>query len=141
MHLCDSCAKKNKDFDFNFPFSFQSIFTGLMGSTQEGKQDIKNISCHKCGLTYKKFMQLGKFGCADCYETFETDIDSLLKGIHGHNGHKGKIPIKTDNKIVQRKAIETLRTELDEAIANEDFERAAILRDEIKKISSKIDEL
>jgi len=139
MHLCDSCAKKNNDLDFEFPFSFQKIFTGLIGSMQEGKEEIKNISCPQCGLTYKKFMEIGRFGCSQCYETFREDVDSLLKGIHGHNEHKGKIPTKINSQTIQKKAIESLRNELEESIVKEDFERAAFLRDEIKKLKSKID--
>ncbi len=140
MHLCDSCAKKNNDLDFDFPFSFQKIFTGLIGPIQEGKQEIKNISCPKCGLTYKKFMEVGKFGCGECYKTFKEDVDSLLKGIHGHNEHKGKIPTKANGIIIQNKVIESLKTELEESIVKEDFERAAFLRDEIKKLKSRTDD-
>lgn len=139
MHLCDSCAKKNNDLDFEFPFSFQKIFTGLIGTMQEGKQEIKNISCPKCGLTYKKFMEIGKFGCAECYKAFKEDVDALLRGIHGHNEHKGKIPKKINSKISQENKIESLRADLEESIIKEDFERAAFLRDEIKKLKSTTD--
>ncbi|WP_353094292.1 UvrB/UvrC motif-containing protein [Tissierella praeacuta] len=139
MHLCDSCAKKNNDLDFDFPFSFQKIFTGLIGPIQEGKQEIENITCPQCGLTYKKFMEVGKFGCAECYETFREDVDSLLKGIHGHNEHNGKVPMRTNSRTIQKKAIESLRIQLEESIVKEDFERAAFLRDEIKKLKSNTD--
>ncbi|WP_312907616.1 UvrB/UvrC motif-containing protein [Tissierella praeacuta] len=141
MHLCDSCAKKNNDldFDFDFPFSFQKIFTGLIGSIQEGKEEVKNIVCSECGLTYKKFMEIGRFGCANCYETFREDVDSLLKGIHGHNEHIGKVPTKASDRAIQKKAMESLKIQLEESIVKEDFERAAFLRDEIKKLKSKTD--
>lgn len=137
-HLCDSCAKENNDLDFDLPFSFQKLFTGLIGSIPEGQDVIKNITC-KCGLTYKKFMEIGKFGCAQCYETFKEDVDSLLQGIHGHNEHRGKVPSRNRSKILQKRAMETLRVELEEAVGKEDFERAAVLRDEIKKIKEKFD--
>ena len=137
-HLCDSCAKKKNDFDLDFPFPFQKIFTGLIGSVQEGQQEFKNITCPKCGLTYKKFLEAGRFGCDRCYEAFEEDVESLVKGIHGHTEHKGKIPAGASNKIQHKKAIDSLRKELEESIVKEDFERAAFLRDEIKRLSCNI---
>jgi protein arginine kinase activator len=137
-HICDSCAKKNKDLDFEIPFPFQKIFTGLMDSKQH--QNIKDISCG-CGLTYGKFMEDGKFGCADCFEVFQDDVESLLKGIHGHSEHKGKVPKRAKNKILQRRTIGTLRSEMEESIEDEDFEKAALLRDEIKRIQEEIDKI
>lgn len=138
IHLCSSCAKENKDLEFNFdfPFSFQKLFTGLIDSVQDKGEQEKDITC-ECGLTYKEFLESGKFGCAKCYDTFSGDMDSLLKGIHGHNRHEGKIPSGTKDKMLQKRAIESLKSELEQSIKIEDFERAAYLRDEIKKLREK----
>jgi len=138
-HLCDLCAKNNNDLDFDLPFSFQKIFTGLIDSIQEGQAKVKNISCPKCGLTYERFMKNGKFGCSNCYEVFKEDVESLLKGIHGHNEHNGKIPKRANKSILQKREIETLRIDLQNAIEDEDFEKAALLRDEIKIIKDNLD--
>lgn len=137
-HLCEACAKEKNEFDFELPFSFQKLFTGLISPMEEEKQEIKNIVCPGCGLTYSKFMEIGKFGCGECYETFRADVKSLLKGIHGHSEHKGKTSKDFSQIISQRKEIEALKVELEESIDKEDFERAAYLRDEIKKIKGKI---
>lgn len=142
-HLCDSCAKDNKDFDFDFPFPLHKIFTGLLeisvGDEKEEPQ-FKKINCPECGLDYKRFMDTGKFGCAYCYKVFREDISILVKNIHGHSEHVGKIPIKSGGKILHKREVETLKKELDESIKVEDFETAAIIRDEIKKITLKIDQ-
>lgn len=139
-HLCESCAKEEEDFEFNFeiPFSFENIFTGLIDNLTEESERKKVATCPKCGLTYKKFQEIGKFGCSKCYEVFEKDINTLLKGIHGHNIHRGKVPINTKDKIVQKKAIETLQEELKKSIEKEDYERAAYLRDEINRLKQKL---
>lgn len=140
-HICDSCAKANKEFDFEFPFPFHKLFTGLLGVTQVDEIDqpnFKKINCPTCGLDYKRFIESGKFGCAKCYEVFTDEIEILLKNIHGHSVHTGKIPIKSEEKILQKREIENLKIELQECIRIEDFEKAAILRDEIKNINSKI---
>lgn len=142
-HLCEACAKENDELDLNFeiPFSFEKLFTGLIDSMQEGVEKTKDISCPKCGLTYRKFQEVGKFGCAKCYEIFKKDISSLLKGIHGHNTHQGKVPVETKDKVIQKKAIESLKIELEKSIEREDFERAAYLRDEINRLREKLGEI
>ncbi len=142
-HLCETCAKEDNELEFSFeiPFSFEKLFTGLIDSMPEDSGKKKVASCPKCGLTYKKFQEIGKFGCAECYEIFEHDISSLLKGIHGHNIHQGKVPVSSKDKIVQKKAIETLKMELRKSIEKEDFERAAYLRDEINRLKQKLGEV
>lgn len=140
-HICDLCAKENNEFDFDLPFSFHKILTSLICSIQEDSQPTKDVICPRCKLTYKKFLEIGKFGCSDCYDTFKKDVDSLLKGIHGNIEHKGKIPMGNKTKITHMSAIESLRTELDKSIKIEDFEKAAILRDEIKRIKIELENI
>lgn len=141
-HLCESCAMGSSELDFNFKLPFHEIFTGLLDSINEvekGNEDFKKINCPKCGLDYKQFVDTGKFGCGKCYEVFKEDIDSLLKNIHGHNEHKGKLPKRLKGKILKKREVDLLRDELRESIEVEDFERSAVLRDEIKKIKDKIE--
>lgn len=141
-HLCESCVKDGNELDFNFALPFHKIFVGLLdsiGEVEKGNQDFKKINCPKCGLDYKMFMDTGKFGCEKCFEVFEEDINSLLKNIHGHNEHKGKLPKRLKGKILKKREVDDLREELRHSIDIEDFEKAAILRDEIKKIKDKIE--
>lgn len=138
-HLCDNCAKKGNDLDFDLPFSFHKLFTGLIDSIQEKDQITKDISCAECGLTYNKFLETGKFGCSNCFKAFPEDVASLLKGIHGHDHHTGKIPSRANSKILHQREIDLLRNELEQSITKEDFEKAALLRDEINKLKEKLD--
>lgn len=138
-HICDACAKANNDFDF--PFPFHKLFTGLLEISepdQVEEQKFKKINCPNCGLDYGKFLESGKIGCAKCYEVFNNEIEILLKNIHGHSTHKGKVPLKSENKILQKREVESLKKELEENIKVENFEKAAVIRDEIKKINEKI---
>lgn len=139
-HLCDSCAKSNNDFNFEFPFPFHELFTGLLETTNQsaaGQELFKNINCPRCGLDYMKFMETGKFGCPKCYEVFTDEIDILLKNIHGHSRHIGKIPSRSEEGILQKREIENLKVELNVKIKTEKFEEAAVIRDKIKKINEK----
>ena len=128
--LCENCAgdvdmPKIKSFDINM-----SDFLGnyLSGSTVR----VPTIMCKSCGMTYEKFSQQGKLGCCDCYETFQKQLELPLKRIHGATSHIGKIPSRLkaeDGKIVR------LKKDLADAVACEDFENAARLRDEIRAIT------
>ena len=138
-HLCDNCAKDGDELDFNFPFSFQTLFTGLISTMKEDPQKDKELSCPECGMGYNKFVETGKFGCANCFSAFEEDVYELLRGIHGHSHHVGKIPLRINSKIHNIREIESLKDKLNKSIAQEEFERAAYLRDEIKTIKEKLD--
>lgn len=136
-HICESCANIKNDYGFDLPFSLNKLFTSLLGSFHE--EDYGNekdeLICEGCGLTYSQLMEIGKFGCSECYDVFEKDIRELLKGIHGHSIHKGKIPSRIGSETLQKREVESLREELNAAISKEEFEEAARLRDEINKIT------
>ena len=35
----------------------------------------KEVRCQKCNMTYQDFLDKGKFGCEECYKTFENKIN------------------------------------------------------------------
>ena len=114
-------------------------------------QNIRELKCDNCNMTYDEFINQGKFGCEECYDVFSTKIDSILKRLHGSNKHLGRKALKsstavnnekTDNKkeaetktAVNSKEnkIEKLQKDLKKAIADERYEDAAKIRDEIIK--------
>lgn len=141
-HLCDECAKKNSSLGFDNSFSIQNILAGLIDSSYDSPikiEHIKSLSCEKCGLTYGKFRQTGKFGCSNCYNSFREKLGPLFRTIHGHDSHVGKIPKKAGYNVSTKKIIDELKTELDLAVNKEEFEKAAQIRDEIKNLQSKLE--
>lgn len=139
-HLCEVCAKSNNEFDF--PFPFHKLFTGLLEISEQDEieqPNFKKINCPNCGLDYRKFLETGKFGCSKCYDVFSDEIEILLKDIHGHSKHLGKVPAVSEEKILKKREIESLKIELEENVKVENFEKAAVLRDEIKRINEKIE--
>lgn len=139
-HLCEVCAKSNNEFDF--PFPFHKLFTGLLEISEQDEieqPNFKKINCSNCGLDYRKFLETGKFGCSKCYDVFSDEIEILLKDIHGHSKHLGKVPAVSEEKILKKREIESLKIELEENVKVENFEKAAVLRDEIKRINEKIE--
>lgn len=138
-HLCDKCAAENYDFDFDKPFSMSKIFTGLIDGIQEYQNEGMDLRCSNCGLSYEEFRREGKFGCSQCYETFKNKLDPLIKGLHGHDIHRGKIPKNANGEVFLRREEKNLKVKLENAIKMEEFEEAAIIRDELKMLKDRID--
>lgn len=93
-----------------------------------------NLKCSQCGLTFQGFSQTGRFGCSQCYNTFKGQMSPLLRRIHGKTYHVGKVPRRTGGQLRIKHEINRLKGELQEAINAEEYERAAVLRDQIKQI-------
>ncbi|MHC4839760.1 MAG: UvrB/UvrC motif-containing protein [Planctomycetota bacterium] len=106
------------------------------------KRTTKHIPvCPDCGMTLTEFKAKGRFGCPKDYEIFSEHLDPLFEKIHDvspaqHQGHLPTLGSDAKTVITQRKNISALKTELDSAVAKEDFERAAKLRDEIIELEA-----
>jgi protein arginine kinase activator len=93
-------------------------------------------SCPECGMTYGEFRQLGRFGCANDYEVFGEDVVALLERIHGSSRYSGKLPGGEGMAVGDMQAeIADARKRLQQAIETEDYELAAKLRDEIRRLT------
>lgn len=140
-HLCDVCAMENTDFDFNKQFSFHKLFTSLFDDSGENKEQPKpDITCSNCGLSFKKFQETGKLGCSKCYDEFSIYLEPIVKSIHGHGRHRGKVPKISRPRLDLIREVEGLTSQLEEAVKKEEFEKAATIRDEIKNVRQKLGE-
>jgi protein arginine kinase activator len=148
MHLCESCAK-DKDGFFGSPssYSMNSLLSGLLNfdyslqGAASHNVDQKQVECDFCGLTYEMFSKTGLFGCASCYKTFSNKLEPIIKRVHsGNTTHGGKIPKRIGGHIHLQKEMKKLKEDLRECIENEEFEKAAVVRDELKALEKKIEE-
>jgi protein arginine kinase activator len=133
LHLCEECAKHRGitgETD-SLDLSISELLTGLLHITSEVKSDIEKKICPRCGLTYKEFQKDGQLGCAECVRTFRKEVYALLENIAGTHQHAGKYP----SKLTEFKRLlidkEQIKQKLLDAIKNEDYEAAAVLRDKI----------
>ena len=163
-HLCSDCAARMGITSIgdigNSDIPFVKFLTGLLASSGLGSEDYDNpmshVRCPKCDMSYQEFIQMGKFGCSECYDVFGPLLDDNLKKLHGSAEHKGKIYAKavsddiedlTDANNTSDKAddangenisklnkINQLNRRLKEAIELERYEDAAKYRDEIKAL-------
>ena len=137
MNICESCAEEKGIGGISFSkgvlSGFQDFAVGeLLAELKDfeiasGEEKLK---CTNCGLSYHDFKRIGRLGCSECYKAFRADLIPLLNRIHGESEHRGKMP----SQFNKRKELFSLQKELQEAIAIEEYERAAHLRDKIRAI-------
>ncbi len=135
--LCDACAEA-KGFapggvkKGGLADSLGEMLEGLEG-VSEGA--VGSVQCPHCGLLYSTFRQTGRLGCPQCYAAFEKQLKPLLRRVHGAVRHTGKAPAGDDQHAARRQEIRRMQDEMERAVAREEFERAAELRDTIRRLS------
>ncbi|MEM9700926.1 MAG: UvrB/UvrC motif-containing protein [Planctomycetota bacterium] len=88
--------------------------------------------CPHCGISFHEFREKGRFGCPGDYDAFREQLLPLVENIHDATQHRGKTPAGAARGESSRQyRLIRLRKELAAAVASEDYEKAAGLRDEI----------
>lgn len=138
VYLCSECAAK-----LNINGMSSSLFDFFMPNQFRVRAEREQKKC-SCGTTFHSISQTGKVGCPDCYETFKSELASILKKINGSRVHTGRGPErlkKSQDEFNEAKnessgilGEEQLRKQLEDAIKCENFEEAAKLRDQIKAL-------
>ena len=116
----------------------KSVFGGNT-EERETADDAPDITCPNCGMRFQDFSQAG-IGCSVCYETFHRELRPLLRRIHGSSVHRGKIPRRSGSSIMLRQEAEQLRARLKEAVACEEYEKAAEYSDRIRSLERQMEE-
>lgn len=131
-HLCEDCAvEEGITVKSNVPIS-QLLENFIMQSASE---DEPSEACDVCGMTFAEFREHGQLGCPNDYDAFEKSLAPLLaRAQEGATQHIGKVPHGASDNEKKQNALLRLRAELKEAITAEDYERAAVLRDQIKEL-------
>ncbi len=132
VDLCEECSKE-KGVGDPTGFSLADMLLGLGASQEMEEAAGGDLKCPTCGYTNADFKKAGRFGCPDCYQAFSAGLDALLKSMHKGLTHTGKTPSRRRGSS-QAKRIKSLEKKLEKAIAAEDFESAADLRDQIKAL-------
>jgi protein arginine kinase activator len=150
MHLCEECARQ-KSSQMEQQFGLGDLLAGLSDTgkapaAKEGEKDV--LKCSRCGLPYEDFRKFGRLGCGECYTSFKEHLTGLLRKIHGSNKYLGKTTLtfqKDQTAVLPEGAVALLpsdsltdlKQQLHSAIAAEDFEKAAQIRDKIRNFEQK----
>jgi protein arginine kinase activator len=135
FRLCEDCAgKKGVGGQTHLSDSPLNIFISQSDDpVSEEKEKVAEKACDSCGSTYREFQESRRLGCPQCYFTFEQELGSLLRRVQGSQVHVGKGPREQRaNLSTKESRLKELRKLLEESVRKEEFERAAMLRDEIR---------
>jgi protein arginine kinase activator len=132
VNLCDACSKE-KGVQDPTGFALADLLLGI-GAAEEIEKGAPSQRCPICGFTQADFKKSGRLGCSVCYATFSEGLGSLLKAMHKGTEHVGKRPQRAVREIELGDRMRTLTQDLEKAVAQENYEDAAALRDQLKRL-------
>ena len=136
LHLCEQCARERNlipeppgpQIDLKAlmglltsPFPQGNTVPGATGPAAEPVA----TTCEVCGMTVAEFKAAGRLGCPHDYESLRSTLEPLLERIHRSLAHAGKTP-----RAVR---LHDWQKQMHAAVAAEDYEEAARLRDLIRR--------
>lgn len=137
LNICEACAAKNG-------LSIQPpdlISDFLMGKTAksalESSARMPVRQCLVCGMKDADFNKLSRLGCSECYEEFESDVERIVSVTQKASRHVGRVPgggYSSENEAQLRKMME-------QAVAAQDFEEAARIRDILERAGQRENDL
>lgn len=140
-HLCPDCAQKlGMDGLFTgFSFGLDNLIGSVMGGHfGEISGKAPETRCDRCGVSFEDIVRSGRVGCADCYQKFYDKLLPSIQRMHGNTHHIGKIPAQQSAASARQRELDALKQQLSEAIARQEFERAAQLRDQIRQMEGQV---
>jgi len=135
VHLCGPCARRTglpmpEDGPPDLPLD--AVVQGLIvAHVGELVGDLARRVCPLCGLKFMEFRISGRLGCPNDYLAFDRGLLPLLRRAHnGVTRHVGKTPRRPPGPEAAEHL--KLRACLRAAVAREEYEEAARLRDRLR---------
>jgi protein arginine kinase activator len=150
VHLCEDCAKEiglNSKLS-NFSLAVPDFLSFLNEEGRDSDEYDFDGVCKNCGRDLSQIQRKHNLGCPMCYHFFSADLEKMV-----HTGsvqsHKGRVPVnyrdidasfeQNQSKSVRENKsseadVNLLKDQLSEAVDNEEYEQAAVLRDKIRDL-------
>lgn len=139
LHICEECAREKgliREEETELPVT--NLLAGLIdGAEVPGAAEKAAVSCPRCGTRLAEFRKSGRFGCATCFQVFESDLRAIVSQMAARPRHAGKLPAAAGGSAPHPDR-EALRMDLRAAVEAEDYERAAQLRDRLRELESDV---
>lgn len=144
MDLCPVCAEKyygkiKGKMVFNQDAS--ALFKAILANPQQfgimfskGSDD---KTCPACGTTGRMIRKSGLAGCPECYRVFEEELQPIIDKVQKASVHCGYVPEGMLESIEKNRVIEALKKEIGDLIEQEEYEKAAEIRDRIRALEEK----
>jgi len=137
ISICEECAKKKGILEGGKAVNLDELLKIMLKAKEKEE---KELICKRCLLSFYEFKKYGKFGCADCFKAFEEKLIPFIKKVQStireqeeEVFHRGKKVTVGRKRSLLLSEIKRLRMELNKAIEEEDYERAAKIRDILKE--------
>lgn len=139
LHLCASCAQEYLEHTDGDEANDQldQLEVKLQESEDESSlEELDQLTCPSCEISFREFRNQGRLGCPHCYVAFGQELEPLLTSIHTEVQHAGKCPRRAPDFSQKQFELIKLRNELRQAVDEEDYEKAAALRDRIQSLEN-----
>jgi len=140
--VCDACISKEPLID---PGVIQKAAShlveqvlqsaGVTGSDLRPPTKVPD-PCPGCQLGWPEFKENSRLGCQGCYQHFQIEVEGVLERLHGSARHAGRSPLRVVERETRRAKQQVIRAKLDAAVMDEDYERAARLRDDLRSLGA-----
>ena len=139
-HLCENCAISEG------LFSVTEESTGvdaLLSNLASGEAPQVRPAptavgqCPTCEQSWEGFEETGLLGCEDCYKTFAMQLTRMLREGHDAPLHAGPGRRRASDPSALLPELQSL---LEQAVREEDYEKAAELRDRIQQVERRAGE-
>jgi protein arginine kinase activator len=137
VHLCETCAREYLEKSAETPEEVLQDLAAKFGELISSAAH-SVASCPECGITFNEFRESGRFGCAHDYSEFLEELIPLLENIHEDTTHTGKRPRHALMGTQDQARLVHLRNSLRAAVEAEDYESAALLRDQIAALEADV---
>ncbi len=136
LHLCEKCAAA-KGIETTVAMPKHPLGDFLHAVQQQAPPAAGDqVRCGYCQTSLRDFRASGRLGCAQCYTAFEGALRELLRRVHGAAKHRGHAYAEPEAAVAGgvTEELEALRERLLLAVVAEEFEVAAVLRDQIRAL-------
>ncbi|MBC6316027.1 UvrB/UvrC motif-containing protein [Listeria grandensis] len=134
VFLCKGCAEAQSMAYMEEQVTENNIdFLSLLQKTPEN--DIALLECEYCGMSLQAVMESSKLGCEHCYECFDGKLMQMIeRAQNGNKGHVGKVPLAERGVLAGKEQLRVLQDRITLLVAEEAFEDAAVVRDQIRAL-------
>ncbi len=143
LHLCQEHAREylaqgeSASQSESVPAEALAQYLGVGASAEELAQ-LQQAVCPVCGISFEMFRRQGRLGCPADYEAFKKQLEAVLVSVHGETRHVGMRPPRGAEDSDQLVEVIRLRRQMLQAAAEEEYERASQLRDQIREIEQRV---
>lgn len=134
LYLCAECAEKRGISESSSKMDLN--FSGLLGDLIGKQREERNKVCPTCGCRLQIILKEKTVGCAECYNVFKKEITEILKGLGVTKSYTGSLPNRIENFKSSLTDRALLQEKLQNAIQEENYEKAAVYRDKLKMLDN-----